>query len=312
MNDRQTATPSAAEADDSRTAERGAGSPVVQVRDLRFTYPGASEETLRGLDFEIRPAEVFGFLGPSGAGKSTTQKVLVGLLDDYEGEVSVFGRDVRSWGGAYYERVGVSSEAPNTYLKLSGRENLALFASLYEGETRDPEELLELVGLTDAADRRVSGYSKGMKMRLNFARSLLHDPDLLFLDEPTTGLDPSNARRIKDVVSDLQAGGTTVFVTTHDMAVADELCDRVAFIVDGDIAVIAPPESLKRRYGSKRVRAEYVAEDGTTRTRAFDPEDPADGDSLADLIREGRYESLHTEEATLEDVFIEVTGRGLR
>ncbi|RDI73146.1 ABC transporter ATP-binding protein [Halopelagius longus] len=311
MNERQAAG-SEADADDPRAAERGEGSPVVRVEDLRFTYPGAEAETLRGLDFEIRPAEVFGFLGPSGAGKSTTQKVLVGLLDDYEGTVSVFGRDVRSWGGAYYERVGVSSEAPNTYLKLTGRENLALFASLYEGETRDPEELLELVGLTDAADRRVSGYSKGMKMRLNFARSLLHDPDLLFLDEPTTGLDPSNARRIKDIVSDLQAGGTTVFVTTHDMAVADELCDRVAFIVDGDIAVIAPPEDLKRRYGSKRVRAEYVAEDGTTRTTEFDPENPADGDALADLIRSGRYESLHTEEATLEDVFIEVTGRGLR
>jgi fluoroquinolone transport system ATP-binding protein len=285
---------------------------VVSVRDLRFTYPGADEETLRGLDFEIGRGEVFGFLGPSGAGKSTTQKVLVGLLDDYEGSATVFGTEVRAWGGDYYERVGVSSESPNTYLKLTGRENLSLFASLYAGQTRDPEELLALVGLDDAADRTVSDYSKGMKMRLNFARALLHDPDLLFLDEPTTGLDPSNARQVKDIVRDLKARGTTVFVTTHDMSVADELCDRVAFIVDGNIPVVADPASLKRQYGSRRVRAEFLDADGATKTREFDPDNLADGEYLAAVIRDGRHRALHTEDATLEDVFIEVTGRGLQ
>ncbi|SFR61013.1 ABC transporter ATP-binding protein [Halogeometricum limi] len=285
--------------------------PVVAVSGLRFTYPGAADETLRGLDFEIHPGEVVGFLGPSGAGKSTTQKVLVGLLDDYEGSVTVLGREVREWGGDYYERVGVSAESPNTYVKLTGRENLDLFASLYDGETRDAEELLSLVGLSDAADRRVADYSKGMKMRLNFARSLLHDPDLLFLDEPTTGLDPANARRVKDIVLDLQRSGTTVFVATHDMSVADELCDRVAFVVDGEIPVVDAPDALKRRHGSRRVRVEST-EDGRERVREFDPADEADAAALAEVVRSGRYDTIHTEEATLETVFIDVTGRTLR
>jgi fluoroquinolone transport system ATP-binding protein len=298
-------------ATDQRTDDHGATeSPAVVVENLQFTYPGNDEPTLRGLDFTIAPGEVFGFLGPSGAGKSTAQKVLIGLLEAYDGRASVFGREMSEWGGAYYQRVGVSSEAPNQYLKLTGRENLELFAALYDGETRDPEELLSMVGLLDAADQRVEAYSKGMRMRLNFVRALLHQPDLLFLDEPTSGLDPTNARNVRDIVRDLQADGTAVFLTTHDMTVADDLCDEVAFIVDGEIPVADAPAALKKRHGAPLVEVEF-RRDGAVETAQFDLGTIGRDESFDRLLAETQVERIHSSEATLEDVFIAVTGREL-
>lgn len=284
---------------------------AVRVGGLTYTYPGADEPALRGIDFTIGRGEVFGFLGPSGAGKSTTQKVLVGLLDGYEGRVTVLGTELSEWGGEYYERIGVSSEAPNHYLKLTGRENLALFGSLYAGETRDPTELLELVGLADAADQRVSGYSKGMRMRLNFVRALAHDPDVLFLDEPTTGLDPTNSRNIRGIVRDLRDRGTTIFLTTHDMVVADDLCDRVAFVIDGRLPVVDAPGTLKRAYGAPRVRVEH-RKNGALETTDIDLADLPDDERFRSILSAGEIERIHSEDATLEDVFIAVTGSELR
>lgn len=210
---------------------------MIRVHDLRYRYPGAETRALDGLDFEVDSGEILGLVGPSGAGKSTTQKALSGLLDGYEEQVIAFGREVREWGSDYYEHVGVSAESPNHYLKLTGAENLELFASLYE-ETRDARALLDRVGLADAADRRVSDYSKGMRMRLNFVRALLHDPEILLLDEPTSGIDPATARAVKDAIVELRDRDRAVVLTTHDMSVADELCDRIAFMVDGRIPVI--------------------------------------------------------------------------
>ena len=170
---------------------------MIKVRELTFTYPGSARPALKQLSFSVERGEILGFLGPSGAGKSTTQKILIGLLKDYQGDVSVFGQDLRSWRSEYYERIGVSFELPNHYLKLTALENLNYFRSLYEGETEDPNNLLDMVGLGDDGALRVSQFSKGMKNRLNFARSLLNKPELVFFDEPTTGLDPVSARRIK-------------------------------------------------------------------------------------------------------------------
>jgi fluoroquinolone transport system ATP-binding protein len=284
---------------------------MIHVDTLDFAYPNADDYTLHDLSFEVGTGEIFGFLGPSGAGKSTTQKVLTGLLDDYRGSVRVFDREVRDWDGTYYDRIGVSAESPNQYRKLTGRENLELFASLHRTETRDVEELFSLVGLSDAIDRRVGAYSKGMQMRLNFARALLHDPELVFLDEPTSGIDPGNAKRVKDAISDLRAAGTTVFLTTHDMTVADQLCDRVAFIVNGRIPLVGDPETLKREYGSRTVRVEY-RRDGRIETVRFRLDD-ADGNAkFRRLFGWERVETIHTEEATLETVFLEVTGESLR
>ncbi len=283
---------------------------MIHVDSLDFAYPAAEKDTLQDLSFVVDSGEIFGFLGPSGAGKSTTQKILTGLLDDYRGSVRVFDREVHEWDGTYYDRIGVSSETPNQYPKLTGRENLELFASLHRTETRDIEELFELVGLEEAIDQRVGAYSKGMAMRLNFIRALLHNPELVFLDEPTSGIDPGNAKRIKTAIADLRDDGKTVFLTTHDMTVADQLCDRVAFIVDGTTPLIGEPETLKREYGSRTVRVES-RENDRPQTARFALDGLNENTEFQSLLAKNDVETLHTEEATLETVFLEVTGEKL-
>src|SRR3712207_5751760 len=198
------------------------GSEMIFVREMTFTYPAGEEPAVRGLDFAVGRGEIFGFLGPSGAGKSTTQKILIRLLKGYSGNAMVMGRDLASWGSDYYERVGVSFELPNHYQKLTALENLNFFRSLHQKATEDPMRLLEMVGLGEDANTRVSQFSKGMHMRLTFVRALLHRPELIFLDEPTAGLDPVNARKLKDIVLELKGEGRTIFLTTHDMTVRSE------------------------------------------------------------------------------------------
>lgn len=283
---------------------------MIEVQSLTFAYPGKNEPAIRGIDFTVEKGEILGFLGPSGAGKSTTQKILIGLLRGYGGKVSVLGKDIKNWGHEYYEKIGVSFELPNHYQKLTALENLNFFRSLYSKDTEDPRELLEMVGLENDADTRVAQFSKGMQMRLTFARALLHRPELIFLDEPTAGLDPTNARKMRDIILDLKHEGRTVFLTTHDMGVAEKLCDRVAFIVDGTIAAIDSPRELKIRHGERRVRVEYETT-GHTDQREFSLDNLGNDDRFLTLLREEKIETIHTEEATLEDIFIEITGKAL-
>lgn len=265
---------------------------------------------MRQVSFHVEPGEIFGFLGPSGAGKSTTQNVLIRLLDGYQGSVAVLGRDLRAWDRGYYHRIGVAFEAPNHYLRLTARENLRLFAGLHGAGTEDPDVLLERVGLTQEGDKLVAEFSKGMRGRLTFARALLHRPELLFLDEPTAGLDPVTARRIRQVIRQARNGGATVFLTTHDMVTANELCDRVAFLVDGQIAALDTPRSLRLAYGRRVVRVETVS-DGTRAAREFPVGGLADNADFLRLLRSGAVETIHTLETTLEDVFVQITGRSL-
>ncbi|MBX9639833.1 MAG: ABC transporter ATP-binding protein, partial [Mycobacteriaceae bacterium] len=254
---------------------------------------------------------IFGFLGPSGAGKSTTQRILIGLLRGHTGEVAVFGRDPAAWGPDYYERIGVSFELPNHYQKLTGLENLQFFASLYSRPTVDPMHLLEAVGLGDVARTRAGKYSKGMQMRLTFARALLNDPELVFLDEPTSGLDPVNARTVKNMILDFKARGRTVFLTTHDMATADELCDRVAFVVDGRIVALDRPSELKIARSRRLVRVEFRSGGGDLCIAEFPMDTLADDAAFSAVLRENHVETIHSREASLDDVFVEVTGRRL-
>jgi len=252
-----------------------------------------------------------GFLGPSGAGKSTTQKVLIGLLPEYRGSACVLGREARDWGSELYEHIGVSFELPNHFSRLTGTENLAYFARLYECATRPAPELLETVGLLDAAAVRVSDYSKGMKNRLSVARALLHSPDLLFLDEPTAGLDPVNARAIRALIRAQREAGSTIFLTTHDMVTADELCDRVALIVEGAMAVLGSPRELKLRYGQRRVRLE-VERHGERVLSEFPLEGLGSNDEFLAQLGAGGVETIHSLEATLEQAFVEATGQALQ
>jgi fluoroquinolone transport system ATP-binding protein len=284
---------------------------MITVHYLTFTYPRSDVRAVDGIDFEIAEGEIFGLLGPSGAGKSTTQKILIGLLKGYGGSVQIFGREVHDHGPEFYERVGVSFELPNHYLKLTALENLGYFASLYRGPTEDPAAILEMVGLGQDGNKRVSQFSKGMRNRLNVARSFLHRPPLLFLDEPTSGLDPVNARLIRDLIRSRREAGATVFLTTHNMAVAEELCDRVAFIVDGRIALIDSPRALKLRYGKRTLEVEYANGEALAR-RSFDLDGLADDGAFLTLLRAGTIQTIHTQETTLENIFIEVTGRSLQ
>lgn len=283
---------------------------MLDVRGLRFAYHPSTTPVLHGLDFTIAEGEIFGFLGPSGSGKSTTQKILIKLLKEFEGDVSVFGRDLRQWRNDYYERVGVSFELPNHYQKLTALENLQLFQALYQTETADPLELLAQVGLEQDAHTRVARFSKGMQQRLNIVRALLHRPSLLFLDEPTAGLDPVNVRKIKDLILQTRNEGTTIFLTTHDMKIADDLCDRVAFIVDGAIQLVDAPRTLKLRHGRRSVQVEY-RQNGHIEQQIFPLEALGSNEAFLRAIRDFAVETIHTQEATLEEIFIEVTGRSL-
>lgn len=235
---------------------------VIQVENLTYTYRGAATPAVLGVSFSVSPGEVFGLVGPSGAGKTTVQRVLTRLHRRYRGNVEVLSRRLEDWDHSFYEHIGVGFEVPNHYLRLTGRENLDFFASLYRGPTRAPEELLERVGLRDAANARVAEYSKGMKVRLNFARALLNDPAVLFLDEPTAGLDPVNASVLKDLIRAERVACKTVLLTTHNMADVEELCDRVGFLVAAEMSLVDVPHELKERYGLRSVRIEYCDADG--------------------------------------------------
>jgi fluoroquinolone transport system ATP-binding protein len=286
---------------------------VITVEGLRVRHRGSPQEAVAGISFEVGAGEVVGFLGPNGAGKSTTQQVLTGQLAGYRGRAEVLGRPPESWGPGLYRRIGVSFELPAYFPRLTARENLAVFAGLHpSAATLPPAEALALVGLADAADQRVDTFSKGMQMRLNLARALLHQPEVLFLDEPTSGLDPAHAAQVHELIRAQARSGRTVFLTTHDMTTAEEVCDRVAFLLDGRILAINTPRALRLAYGQPRVLVEFrahgtgAASSGALRQAEFPLTVPTHPGLLA-LLRRAAVETIHTREATLRDVFIAVT-----
>lgn len=283
---------------------------MILVKNLKFKYKNNKKETIHGMGFEVEQGEIFGFLGPSGAGKSTTQKILTGLNTGYSGKAMVNGKEINKQGREYYEDIGVSFELPNLYTQFTARENLEFFSSFYSGDMANIDGLLESVGLTGDAERKVSTFSKGMKMRLNFIRAFINNPKLVFLDEPTSGLDPVNASLIKDIILQKRLEGTTVFITTHNMQVAADLCDRVAFVVDGEIKLIDSPKNLMYRYGKKEVKIEYINNDDVL-TAEFNLDAIKNNVDLMNIINTKEIKTIHTKDATLDDVFIEVTGRSL-
>lgn len=283
---------------------------MISVKNLYHSYTHDDVYAVNNVSFEIAKGEVFGFLGPSGAGKSTTQGVLTGLLPLQKGEVTVAGYDMRRRNRQMFNKIGVSFEQSNVYNKLTALENLEFYKKLFDVKTEDPMKLLEIAGLSDVAKHKAGTFSKGMKHRLTFVRSMLNNPELWFLDEPTTGLDPAIGRQIIDIVKQKKAEGTTVFLTTHNMNVADELCDRIAFIIDGEIKLIDSPRNLKLQFGEKLVVVDHKV-GGITKREQFSLIDPADMARLNTLISTGQIEMMHTKEATLEEIFIKVTGRGL-
>lgn len=283
---------------------------VVKVQDLDYCYPGAEVEAIRELSFSLEQGEIFGFLGPSGAGKSTLKKILIGVLKGYEGKVEVLDRAMNKPSPDLYESIGVAFEVPNLYQKFTALENLELFRSLYSGKTADPMALLTMVGLENDAATRVGSFSKGMRMRLNFCRAFLNYPELVFLDEPSSGLDPANVKKIKEIMQARKEEGTTIFLATHNMQLAEDICDRIAFIVDGNIALIDSPRNLKMQEGQKVVRLEY-RDNGMLMKEDFPMNGIGENCTFLKQLKEQNVETMHTLEATMEDIFIQVTGRSL-
>ncbi|BBU38316.1 ABC transporter ATP-binding protein [Aeribacillus pallidus] len=281
---------------------------MIEIKQLTYTYPKQAKTALKGFNFEVKEGEIFGLLGPSGAGKSTTQKILIGLLKGYRGSVKVNGKELSSYGREYAEMIGVAFEMPNFYIKMTAYENLTFFRSLYRSEGEDIEKLLERVGLNEAMHQRVGDFSKGMKMRLNFCRAFLHRPFIVFLDEPTSGLDPVNVTKIKTFLREQKEQGKTIIITTHDMAFAENLCDRVAFMVDGDIQLIDSPQALKVKMGEPVLQVTY-SDNGEMKTTEFVQEGLGKNKAFLRLLQEKEIVTMHTKEATLEDIFVRVTGR---
>lgn len=283
---------------------------MISINNLSFSYSN-SKPFIENMNFNVNKGEIFGFLGPSGAGKSTLQKILTGVLTNYSGSVIINNEEVKNHDNNFYENIGVDFEFPSLYGKFTAIENLKFFGSLYKRDVNDPIKLLEMVGLENHGNKKVSEFSKGMKSRLNFVKALIHQPDILFLDEPTSGLDPSNARVMKNIILEEKAKGKTIILTTHNMHDAAELCDRVAFIVDGEIKALDTPHNLIMKRVGNLIKYSYLeGEKEVVKTTRVD--ETGNDFILCNLIKENKILSIHSSEPTLEDIFIEVTGRCLQ
>ncbi|PKM62549.1 MAG: ATP-binding protein [Firmicutes bacterium HGW-Firmicutes-21] len=281
---------------------------MIKVDNISFSY--TSKPFIENMSFSVAKGEIFGFLGPSGAGKSTLQKILTGLILNYTGSATVGDTEVKHRRNSFYENIGVDFEFPSLYEKLSARQNLEFFGSLYTKAIRKTDTLLEAVGLHNDGNKKVGEFSKGMKSRLNFIKALIHNPDILFLDEPTSGLDPANARTMKNIILEEKRRGTTVILTTHNMQDATELCDRVAFIVDGKIKALDSPHRLIMSKGAVKLVYSYI-ENGSERTSECFLKETAQDKKLGELIKTGKILTIHSCEPTLSDIFMQVTGREL-
>ncbi len=279
---------------------------AFSVENLYFKYPTSKTDIIKGISFDVQEGEIFGLLGPSGAGKSTTQKILIKLLEDYSGSIKYFGKDLKAIDKSFYEEIGVGFEMPVHFSKMTALENMKFFAGFYKN-TANIQELMERVGLWEFKDVKVGEYSKGMKVRLNFVRAILNQPRVLFIDEVTNGLDPKNARTIKDMIAEYRANGGTVFLTTHLMNDVEQLCDRVAFCVNGNLQEISTPRDLKLKYGKREVKIEY-RENGVTNNALFPLEKIGSNNDFQNIIKNKEIETIHSGETSLEDIFIIVTG----
>lgn len=283
--------------------------PAIVAQELTYRYGQLT--AVDGINFEVMDGEILGFLGPNGAGKSTTIQILTGQRRPHGGSATVLGRDIAREANQVQSEIGVCFEITNLYEQLSGIENLRLFARLFGVRDFDAPALLERVGLAGRGDEPVERYSKGMKQRLMVARSVVNSPRLLFLDEPTEGLDPASAASIRNLILEERQRGATVFLTTHDMMEADKLCHRVAFINQGRIVALDTPHKLKQAYGKRRLRAEVIGSDGGLELRELTLDTPQTPAEIRDLFTSEQVVTVHSEEATLEDIFIQITGREL-
>ena len=283
---------------------------AIVVEELVYAY--GDLVAVDHISFKVAEGEILGFLGPNGAGKTTTVKMLTGQLRPKGGKAHVLGMDVARDARKIRGEIGVCFEQTNLYEQMSALENLQLFARLFGIKGFDGNALLKRVGLAGREKDRVEGYSKGMKQRLMVARSLVNRPRILFLDEPTAGLDPASSEAICSIILEERARGATVFLTTHDMMEADQLSDRVAFMNGGKIVALDTPHNLKQQYGKRALKARVLTTAGELQDRELVLDAPETPDLVHKLFAGEKVVTIHSEEATLEDIFIKITGRGLK
>lgn len=263
-----------------------------------------SKRVLDNLTFSVARGETFGFLGPSGAGKTTTIKLLTRQLVKDAGRIMLLGRPIENASDADYERIGILSDTSALYERMSIEDNLRFYARVRGKGAGDIDRLLERMGLIEDRKTLVKNCSKGMRQRAALLAALIHSPELLFLDEPTSGLDPAARAEVHKMLAELKESGTTVFLTTHDMAEAETVCERIAILNDGKIVACDAPESLKLRFARNRLTIRTH-----TRGTVVTTKDAAAASQVHDLLAAGECLSIHSDEPNLEEVFLELTGR---
>src|SRR5579872_4895185 len=281
---------------------------MIEVSELRRTFNAT--EAVAGISFSVRRSEIFGLLGPNGAGKTTTIRMLTSQIAPTSGRAIVAGCDVVKERQRLKERIGVVFEDQNLYERFSARQNLAINCWIYDLPATRADEVLELVHLEDRASEPVKRFSHGMRQRLMIARALLHQPLVLFFDEPTQGLDPVSAREVRRIMEEQRQAGTTILLTTHLLAEADQLCQHVAFLSKGQIVADDTPRHLELTHGKRTlavtVDGDLPSADGGLQDITLRMDDPRDQEKLAELLAHGAVRAIHSQEASLEDVFFEV------
>ena len=267
----------------------------------KITKRFGNKTALNQIQFNVEKGEIFGFLGPSGAGKTTLINILTGQLKADEGTTQLLGKDTKDLTPEDLAHIGLVGDSSGYYEKLSLEKNLIVYAKIYGLPNSRVDEVLEQVGLLESKKTIAEKLSTGMRQRMFLARALLNRPELLFLDEPTSGLDQMTSKKIHRLLEELKAAGTTIFLTTHDMVEATELCDRISLLNQGDLVEIGTPRDIIQKYNKeKRVKVTYI--DHSEQVMAF--EDLKDQDMT-------QVELIHSMEPTLEDIFIQLTGEKL-
>lgn len=278
---------------------------VIEIKNLVKSF--GNKTALKDVSFSVKKGETIGFLGPSGSGKTTTIKILTAQLQPTGGDVKVFGTSLKKLKDPQYmKRIGVLTDNSGLYDRLTVYDNLALYCDLYEIDKRRIHEVLVDVNLVEEKKTRIQKLSKGMKQRVTLARAILHKPQLLFLDEPTSALDPVNTKHIHKGLKRLNAEGTTIFLTTHDMLEAEELCDRVAFLHNGEVRLFDAPEKLRSQHSDSTVS---LLLKGQRKVVVETNEEGAK--EIYNYMKQGELLTIHSNEPTLGDLFVKLTGREL-
>lgn len=273
--------------------------------DLKKNYGNIT--VVNEISFNVQEGEIFGFLGPNGAGKTTSIRMIIGEIPKTSGEISILENKIPKDIKAARKIIGVVPDRQNLYDRMTLRQNLTFFAQLYNVENSIVDKLIDEMDLTEHQNKCCIDLSRGLRQRTLIARGLLHNPKVFFLDEPTSALDPHSAKMIRNLVLELRKKGTTVFITTHYMEEADQLCDRIAIIHRGKIVACDSPETLKKNLAERSVFIDYI-QDGQTQVKEFSLESSQAKNEIAQIVQNCEIIRIRTKEASLEDVFMHLTG----